>query len=270
VYVESFDGTTAGLNWANTVINADPDGDPNATTFVSTNTNPTFNTYGYTLKGFTLEGPDNGSSIGASNGTSQGSAYTGCEVHNCVIRGFNYGVGSDRRAMTVQNCLIYDNIYGWRHAGTQPYTLYAYNCTITDNTYGIYAYYDPIDTYNSIVWGNTTVDYRARYMGYSSGWFDDVVIKYSDVGTYDSINVTDPNNWAWDLSDNIDADPNFVGGAGADAYKLDPNDGGSPCHDAASNDYVDNEDRDLWGSYRRMGVAVDMGAHELAGNVYPD
>ena len=113
--------------------------------------------------------------------------------------------------------------------------------------------------YNSIVTGNTSYDYYTQYHSNTVEFYNSDIADANDALIF-------LDGAPLDRQNSIDADPLFVGGAGAAGYQLTAL---SPVIDGGSNalfqdpngDYYDV--LDLFGGARVVGGTIDMGADEI-------
>ena len=260
VNVKSFDLSTesAGMNWANTIINADPNGQTDGT-FVNVNSGgAVVNDPGYLLEGFTLLGPGS-AGVGAANGI-KGTMSTPV-IRNCVITRFDVGISVYYNSIRAGNSLIYGNNIGFRAQDPRNGTPRELrNCTVTDNTVGIYAIHVPVDAYNSILWGNGDIDYRGEYLGDFGP--ETIEVHYSDLGSTESL--LEQASITWDLTGSFNEQPLFQAGG----YLLSAS---SPCTDAGSNALFPADPNDpnslpagldLFGGARVQNSVIDVGTDE--------
>ena len=172
------------------------------------------------LIGFTLQ-----------NGYSSefGGAYGGT-LKNCILTGNRDGyVGSGARISKLHNCLLVGNY------GNGACHSWLYNCTVTDNSYGIW----DCSSYYSIIWGNSIDSYISP--GFTH------CVQYR----------TCISSVRYEEDECIHSEPMFVAAESGD-YRLVE---GSPCIDSGSNDYVET-DSDFLGNARIANGTVDIGCYE--------
>lgn len=118
---------------------------------------------------------------------------------------------------------------------------------------------------HSILWDNVAAQGKNLYLmrlDTAVVYFTKATIKYSDVENGPSSVAVDPGCTLTWGNGNMNADPLFTGPVQND-YHLSTD---SPCIDVGSADYVpDVGAKDLDGSARLYGAAVDMGAYEFQG-----
>ena len=143
------------------------------------------------------------------------------------------------------------------------------NCSFTANTalFGgaIFAADSSQTTVrNSILWANQGAGQgKEVFVGFNTGGVT-VTIGTSDVdGGVASVQVDPGATLVW-APGNIDADPLFAGGFGADVYLLSA----SPCIDAGDTSLVGPDDRDFDLDPRVAQGTVDMGADEYVPRFY--